>query len=129
MQYRPRPLKQVKIFLFLLFFFASTSSAQINTLSTGIGLDQREQAHPEFPLKLVFFVEGGAYLADINVEIIMSGSEKIVDTNSSGPWFFAALENGNYVVTATRKNGDIQRVSFSIQGNQQKVISLMFPNR
>jgi hypothetical protein len=123
-----QPFPYVGFLILALALTSSLSFAETKSFSTGIGLDQREQDHPEYSLKLVFFVEGGAYLADIDVEISTTKQEKILNINSPGPWLFVDLIPGDYVVTATRKNGDQQSSSFSIRDSRQRTVSLMFSN-
>lgn len=119
--------KSSLLFLFFLtLLVGSNIHAELRTLSTGIGEDQRQELHSDYSLKLVFFVHTGAFLANIDVEIITPSGKQILKTNSYGPWLFVDLESGTYKVSATRKNGDRQSTLFSISKGEQKTISLMF---
>jgi hypothetical protein len=105
------------------------SHAEVNTLSTGVGIDERGAEHSEYTLKLVFFVDSGAYLANINVTIFDQDGNKILETVSNGPWLYVNLKEGEYKVTAVRTNGDSQSTDFSVFEHRQQIIALMFPDR
>lgn len=114
--------------LFLFLLAVSNAYAELNTLSTGVGIEQRQESHSNYALKLVFFVNTGGFLADIDIEISTATGKPLLATNSYGPWFFVDLEPGHYKVTASRKNGDRQSASFYISTGDQLTISLMFPD-
>lgn len=105
---------------------ASAEMAQ--ALSEGISADDRA-AHPEYPLKLVFFIKGGAYLANVKVQVHNQKGEMVYDGTSQGPWLFLDLMPGEYIVTAIRDNGDKQGAKFTLtKGAPQKQLALMFPD-
>lgn len=72
--------------------------------SGGVGVDEREALKalaPDYNLKLVFADrDGGHFLSDIRVSIKPVKGEKLLETVADGPWFFAKLPPGSYVVTA-----------------------------
>ncbi|MEN6507796.1 MAG: carboxypeptidase regulatory-like domain-containing protein [Smithella sp.] len=73
-------------------------------MSGGASLDAREQLVAEsrnYNLKLVFAGKNGEYLSDIKVGISDRTGKKVLDTVSTGPWFFCKLSPGRYTVTAT----------------------------
>jgi hypothetical protein len=97
--------------------------------STGIGVDQRVDLEG-YSLKLMFFVETGPYLANMDVVIENEFGETVLQTNSYGPWLFVNLNPGGYKVTATRQNGDQEGFRFRIHADEPvKTIALMYPNR
>lgn len=118
------------ILIIVLFLIAQISIAdEPRTLSTGIGIDQREEAHPDFSAKLVFFVKSSAYLANMNVEIVDNRRKLIAHTTSQGPWLFVNLPAGQYYAIVTRQNGDTQSSYFRVKPGKQTEVALMFPDR
>jgi len=116
--------------LIILFLFAQTLSAvEPRMLSTGIGIDQRQETHDDFNVKLVFFVDNSELLANMTVEIVDARRRLIVNTVSYGPWLFLDLPEGQYFLIASRQNGDTQSTSFRAHSNTQTEVALMFPAR
>lgn len=73
----------------------------VRYVSGGIGLNEREELNAlskQFNLRIRFAVQGGNYLADINVDITNASGEKVLSAKSEGPWFFAQLAPGIYRV-------------------------------
>lgn len=72
-------------------------------LSGGIGLDERasmRSSSRDYNLQLLFAVRGGGeYLASNQVSIQDRKGNKVIDTKSEGPWFFAKLPAGRYKVS------------------------------
>jgi hypothetical protein len=89
----------------------------VATLHGGVGAHAREAMERErdqFNLRLQFALRGsGAYLADVRVRIADAKGKTVVDTTSSGPWFFAQLPQGRYEVTAS-SNGQSQTQALDI---------------
>ena len=54
-----------------------------------------------FNITLVFALQSGNYVSDVQVMIADVSGKTLLDTTSSGPWFLARLPAGNYHVTAT----------------------------
>ena len=122
-------IKIVYAFIALFCLTPLAWSQQPRYLSTGIGIDQREQSHDDYSAKIIFFVNGGAYLAYINVTVLDAKGKVIFQGTSIGPWFFIDLAAGNYQVIATRKNSDKQSARFSGAAAGQRSVPLLFPNR
>lgn len=70
--------------------------------SGGVGEDERSTLTAmagDYNLKLVFAdKEGGHFLADIRVAIQPPKGAPLLEAVADGPWFFAKLPPGNYVV-------------------------------
>ena len=109
---------------FIVFMPVSAQAEDVAVKSAGISVEDR-QVLDNYSLKLVFFVKGGPYVAQVKVSIKDQNGQEIVNQLSDGPWFYADLTVGKYTVEATRKNGEIQGVQFDI-GQGQKEIALMF---
>jgi len=93
---------------------------EIAVLHGGVGLDDRnamQQASSRYNLRLTFATKGsGAYLSGTRVLIGERQGTSRVDTIASGPWLFARLPAGDYVVTATEGSQTL-RHNVSIKGN------------
>ncbi len=92
------------------------------------GISQEERAlAPASGTKLVFFVSSGSYLSEIAVEVSNSNGDEIVNTRTTGPWLILDLAAGDYTVTATRRNGDIQSSTISVLPDSNQEFGFMFP--
>jgi hypothetical protein len=76
-------------------------------LSGGVGINERAQMKhlvKNYAVKLIFDVDSGsypgAYLSAVRVKIQKAGGRVLLDAVSNGPWFFAKLPAGRYLVTA-----------------------------
>jgi hypothetical protein len=95
----------------LLVPIASATSDEVAKASSGVSyvsggvsteaIDGLRSMEKEFNLKLVFALNTGAYLADVNVTIDDASNKVLLDTMSEGPWLLAKLPTGNYQVSAT----------------------------
>ena len=72
-------------------------------VSGGIGASGREEMDSlkhKFNLRMLFAVQGsGEYLADIKVRIDDAAGPTLLTAVSQGPWFYANLAPGRYVLT------------------------------
>jgi len=70
----------------------------------GVGAWERSQVEAmagDYGLKLVFAERGnGAYLADVDVTIKDAEGATVIRAKSDGPWFFADVPDGEYIVEA-----------------------------
>ncbi|MBK1721609.1 carboxypeptidase regulatory-like domain-containing protein [Thiocystis violacea] len=71
-------------------------------ISGGIGVSGREEMEEvksRFNLRMLFAVQGsGAYLADVKVRIDDATGPTLLTAVSQGPWFYADLAPGRYVL-------------------------------
>jgi hypothetical protein len=71
-------------------------------LSGGIGVSGREEmleVKSKFNLRLLFAVAGsGSYLADVRVRIDDAAGPTLLEAVSQGPWFYASLAPGRYIL-------------------------------
>jgi len=84
----------------------------ISYMSGGIGLDEREflmKTARTYRLKLMFAVKGGSYLADVKVNIKDSSGKTIFKAVSEGPWFYADLQPGKYIISVTAMSNTLQK--------------------
>lgn len=102
------------------------------TASGGVSGEERgafEATHTTESLKLTFSGPGGEYLSDVLVAIRDAKGDTVVNVNSPGPIFVAALPAGSYDVSATL-DGEThsQRVKIDKSG-ARKSITLRFAAR
>jgi hypothetical protein len=71
-------------------------------VSGGIGEDDPIlERKKDYNLHLIFATKGsGEYLADVTVRIQRVSGPKVLETLSTGPFFYVNLPPGNYLVTA-----------------------------
>lgn len=66
----------------------------------GVGLEERDAA-PKEGTKLVFFVETGNFLANVQVVVKDASGKEVVNATSKGPWMILKLAPGRYSVNAS----------------------------
>ena len=112
---------KVRILLLLLgSLFALDAQAQNYVVyNGGVGVDERADA-PSSGTKLVFFVKGGSYLANVKVTVKDQGGNTVVDTVTKGPWLILDLPEGKYRVRA-EVDGQAQGGMLEVTGKSQKV--------
>jgi hypothetical protein len=55
---------------------------------------------PPHNVKMVFSLNTGNYLSDVQVKVTDGAGKVVIDDVSNGPWLFAQLPPGNYTATA-----------------------------
>ncbi len=87
-------------------------SGQISYLSGGVSEEARESLQAmgrDFNLKLILATKTGAYMSDVGVVISTPGGQLVLDVKSEGPWFYAKLPPGNYVVEAIANGAAVRK--------------------
>jgi hypothetical protein len=84
----------------------------------GIGVEERDAA-PKEGTKLVFFVETGNFLSDVQVSIKDAAGKEIVNAVSKGPWMILNLAPGRYTVHAS-VGDQAQGGTIEVSGNSQQ---------
>lgn len=97
----------------------------VKYLTGGVGLNERaamqKMAKGNYNLQFVFAEVSGPYLAKIQLEIQDKLGKMLIDTSTTGPWFFVNLPNGQYKITATHdEKSEVQHLDVS--KNFQRVI-------
>ena len=83
---------------------ASRSAAGVEAVSGGVGSTARDNLRTQAPphnVKMIFTLDTGNYLSDVQVKVTDSSGKTVFDKLSEGPWLFAKLPAGNYTATAT----------------------------
>jgi hypothetical protein len=76
----------------------------VSFVAGGIGVEAQERLDAradDFNLKLVFTVEEGNYIADVDVVVRDAAGRTVVEETADGPFFMAKLPAGQYKVSAT----------------------------
>lgn len=77
----------------------------IRYISGGVGEGERTELNSlsdQFNLRLLFAMQGsGEYLSAVRVNILDKQGTSVLNIESKGPWFFAQLEPGDYIVEAS----------------------------
>ncbi|MCK9635383.1 MAG: carboxypeptidase regulatory-like domain-containing protein [Methylobacter tundripaludum] len=123
-------------FLFSLYAFADEyplnpqTQGDVTFVSGGIGEDERNAMKTikgDYNLNLLFAAKGsGEFAADLNVRIADAKGNVLVETVTDGPYLFARLKPGNYIVTA-EKDGKVMRQKARIGNNRATSLSFYWP--
>ena len=77
----------------------------VRYISGGVGEGERTELNNlsnQFNLRLLFAMQGsGEYLSAVRVNILDTQGGSVLNVQSKGPWFFAQLEPGDYIVEAS----------------------------
>jgi hypothetical protein len=89
------------------------TSDGIEYVTGGIGVEAQERfselAKDRFNLKLVFTLNEGNYIADVNVAVKDARGGTVVEEMADGPYFLAKIPRGRYTVTATYDGKTVTR--------------------
>ncbi|MDD5581235.1 MAG: carboxypeptidase-like regulatory domain-containing protein [Methylobacter sp.] len=120
-------------FLFSLYAFADEQLLQPQTqndvtfVSGGIGESEHNAMlamKGDYNLNLLFAVKRtGKFIADVNVRIADGKNNTLLETAADGPYLFARLKPGKYMVTA-EKDGKVMRQKARV--SDRKTTSLIF---
>jgi hypothetical protein len=97
--------------------------AQVAYASGGVSEESRDNLNAiagDFNLKVVMATKTGEYLSDVDVVITDDRGRPLVSAVADGPWFFARLPSGHYVVSAST-HGTTQRKSVTLGDRQARV--------
>lgn len=98
----------------------------VSYITGGVGLEERQELEgmaKDFNLKLVFAVQGGQYLGDVQVRIQDGQGKTVLEATSKGPWLYASLKPGTYTVLASDAN---ERLEHKTQVGAGKQTELSF---
>ena len=99
---------------------AAKSNAGVPTVSGGVGLNARDNLRsqaPEHNVKLVFSLNTGNYVSDVQVKVTDASGRTLIDDVSNGPWLMAKLPPGNYTATAVYNGKPVtQKLSVAKSG-------------
>jgi hypothetical protein len=94
---------------------AARSNASVPSVSGGVSLNARDTlrgSEKNANVKLVFALNTGNYVSDVQVKVMDASGRTIIEDTSNGPWLLARLPAGRYTATATY-NGSTVTQRFS----------------
>lgn len=109
---------------------AEVAKDGVNYTSGGIGIDSQEQLNArarEFNLKLIFTLNEGNYIADVDVILTDAKGRKVVEHTADGPFFMARLPAGQYNVAATYGGKTVTR-KISVGGSGLRTEYFRWPS-
>src|SRR5688572_10589294 len=84
---------------------SDTAKAQAGSaVSGGVSVNARDNMRAQTPphnLKMVFALNTGNYVSDVQVKVTDRSGKVVLEDVSNGPWLFATLPAGSYNATAT----------------------------
>lgn len=95
------------------------ANASVPAVSGGVSVNARDNLRAQVPphnVKMVFALNTGNYVSDVQVQVKNSAGKLVLDDTSNGPWLYAQLPPGSYTATATY-NGHARTHRFSV-GNR-----------
>lgn len=96
----------------------------------GVGINARsklsDQAAPDHNVKLVFSLNTGNYVADVDVEVSDRSGNLVIDGVAPGPWLFAKLPAGIYTAKATYM-GETVTEKFTVGSSGRRVAHIRWP--
>jgi hypothetical protein len=88
-------------------FITEGKSNGVMYASGGVGMDERmdmDALAKDYNVKMVFVEAPKDYVSGVKVKIEDPSGKVLLETTSSGPWFFAKLPQGEYRIIATFHN-------------------------
>ena len=104
----------------------------ITYISGGIGESEAEMMRgvaKDYPLEMVFvqkLKQHEEFLADVNVKILDIRKSVLLDVATEGPYLFAKLPPGKYLVTAEH-NGEVKRQWVRVGSKKHQKIVFWWP--
>jgi hypothetical protein len=83
---------------------AARANAAVPAITGGVSLNARDALRTQerdANLKMVFALNTGNYVSDVQVKVVDSKGNVVIDDTSNGPWLLAKLPPGTYTATAT----------------------------
>jgi hypothetical protein len=83
---------------------AAKASSNVPAISGGVSLNARDNLRSQEKdanVKLVFALNTGNYVSDVQVKVTDSKGKVVIDDVSNGPWVLAKLPPGTYTANAT----------------------------
>jgi hypothetical protein len=108
---------------------AAKANASVPTVSGGVSLNARDNLRSQAPdhnVKMVFSLNTGNYVSDVQVKVTDAAGRTVIDDTSNGPWLMAKLPPGSYTATATY-NGTPVTQRFSIGKSGIRTANFRWP--
>ena len=108
---------------------AAKANASVPAVSGGVGVNARDNMRskaPEHNVKMVFSLNTGNYVSDVQVKVTDASGRTVIDDTSNGPWLMAKLSPGNYTATAVY-NGKPVTQKFSVGKSGVRTANFRWP--
>jgi hypothetical protein len=108
---------------------AAKANANVPTVSGGVSLNARDNLRaqaPDYNIKMVFSLNTGNYVSDVQVKVTDASGRTVIDDTSNGPWLMAKLPPGSYTAIATY-NGKPVTQRFSVGKSGVKTANFRWP--
>lgn len=107
------------------FTLPESRSGDVSYISGGIGDEERNEIRmreADFNLKLLFSERDGSYLTGVDVLLLNTRGETVLETKGAGPFLLARVPAGRYTVKLSA-NGKVQQGKLSVgaKGKKQAV--------
>ncbi|HYC46558.1 MAG TPA: hypothetical protein VED01_13885 [Burkholderiales bacterium] len=84
---------------------ATLVDSDVDAVAGGVGINARarlsSEARPDHNVKMVFALNTGNYVADVQVKVKDASGRTVIDGVANGPWLYARLPAGSYTAVAT----------------------------
>jgi len=102
----------------------------VPAIAGGVGINARamlsNEALPDHNLKMVFSLNTGNYVADVQVKVSDSAGRTVLEGISDGPWLYAKLPPGNYTTEASY-GGHTATQRFSVGSSGHRTAYFRWP--
>ena len=108
---------------------SAQSNASVPVVSGGVSLNARDNMRGQtgdHNVKLVFSLNTGNYVSDVQVKVTDASGRTVIDDVSNGPWLMAKLPAGTYTATATY-NGKAVTQRFSVGKTGMRTANFRWP--
>lgn len=108
---------------------AARSNGTVPSISGGVSLNARDTlrgSEKNANVKLVFALNTGNYVSDVQVKVTNSAGRTVIEDTSNGPWLLARLPAGSYTANATY-NGSTVTQKFSVGGKGLRTAQFRWP--
>ena len=108
---------------------AKKTQGTVPAVSGGVSLNARDTlrgSESNANVKMVFALNTGNYVADVQVKVLDSAGRTIIDDISNGPWLLARLPAGSYTAHATY-NGHTVTQKFGVGKSGMRTAQFRWP--
>jgi hypothetical protein len=108
---------------------AARANASVPAISGGVSLNARDTlrgSERNANVKLVFALNTGNYVSDVQVRVTDSNGKVVIDDTSNGPWLLARLPAGSYTANASY-NGHTVTQKFSVGKSGLRTAQFRWP--
>lgn len=100
-----------------------------SAVSGGVSVNARDSLRAQTPphnVKMVFSLNTGNYVSDVQVKVTDKSGKVVLDELSNGPWLYAKLPPGSYTAAATY-NGSTVKQNVSVARSGARTAQFRWP--